>query len=64
MDVVITVEERNAITQALQRVVAVALNATSNPSAVADAMVVDKFTKALAGATGVEVKTAVLGSEP
>jgi hypothetical protein len=56
MDLVITVEERNAIAQALQRVVSLALNATSNPNAVADAMVVEKFTKALAGATGVEVK--------
>jgi len=57
MDFVITVEERNALTQAMQRVVALALNATSNPNAVADAMVVEKFTKALAGATGVEVKS-------
>ena len=56
MDLVITVEERNAIAQALQRVVALALNATSNPNAVADAMVVEKFTKGLAGATGVEIK--------
>jgi len=56
MDLVITVEERNAIAQALQRVVAVALNATSNPNAVADAMAVEKFSKALAGATGVEIK--------
>jgi len=56
MDLIITTEERNALTQAMQRVVALALNATSNPNAVADAMVVDKFTKALAGATGVEVK--------
>ena len=56
MDLVITVEERNAIAQALKRVVSLALNATSNPNAVADAMVVDKFTKALAGATGVEIK--------
>ena len=57
MDLVITIEERNAIAQALQRVVAVALNATSNPNAVADAMVVEKFVQALAGATGVEVKS-------
>jgi hypothetical protein len=56
MDLVITVEDRDAIAQALQRVVALALNATSNPNAVADAMVVEKFTKALAGATGVEVR--------
>ena len=57
MDLVITIEERNALAQAMQRVVALALNATSNPNAVADAMVVDKFTKALAGATGLEVKS-------
>jgi len=55
MDLVITVDERNRLTQAMQRVVALALNATSSPSAVADAMVVEKFTKALAGA-GMEVK--------
>jgi hypothetical protein len=56
MELILTVEERNALTQAMQRVVALALNATSNPNAVADAAVVEKFTKALAGATKVEVK--------
>ena len=56
MDLVITVDERNRLTQAMQRVVALAVNATSNPNAVTDAMVVEKFTKPLAGATGMEVK--------
>ena len=56
MDLVITVEEPNALAQAMQRVVNLALNATSNPNSVADAMMVDKFTKALANATAVEIK--------
>jgi hypothetical protein len=56
MDLILTVEERNALTHAMARVVALALNSTTNPNAVADAIVVEQFMKALAGATGVEVK--------
>ena len=56
MNLVITIEERDAIAQAMQRVVDLSLHATSNTKAMADAMLVDKFTKALATATSIEIK--------
>ena len=56
MNLVITIEERDAIAQAMQRVVDLSLHATSNTKAMADAMLVDKFTKALATATNIEIK--------
>lgn len=56
MNLVITIQERDAIAQAMQRVVDLSLHATSNAKAMADAMLVDKFTKALASATGIEVR--------
>ena len=56
MNLVITIEERDAIAQAMQRVVDLSLHATSNAKAMADAMLVDKFTKALATASGIEIR--------
>ena len=59
MKIVITVDKRDKIAQAMQRVVDLALHATSNTKSVEDAMLVDKFTKALATATGMEVRESV-----
>ena len=56
MLIVLTIEERNAIAAALQRVVEVVQRISSNPKWAADATIVDEFTKALLSATEIKVK--------